>query len=108
MIGIDDYQHPRIPTLGIAVNDARAVQSSLLEQGFRQDHVFALLNEDATKRRIEGVLGDDLRQRVGPNDRVLVFFAVTGRRTSFAPARTKATSSPWTAIRRGCSPTPSA
>jgi hypothetical protein len=79
VIGIDDYQHPRIPKLGFAVNDARAVQSTLLEQGFRQDHIFALLNGDATKRRIEGILGDDLRQRVGPNDRVLVFFAGHGK-----------------------------
>ena len=25
VIGVDDYQHPRVPKLGFAVNDARAV-----------------------------------------------------------------------------------
>ena len=33
VIGINDYQHPRIPRLRYAVNDARAVERALLAQG---------------------------------------------------------------------------
>ncbi|MBI3636873.1 MAG: caspase family protein, partial [Candidatus Rokubacteria bacterium] len=39
VIGINDYQHPRIPKLRYAVNDARAVEQALLGQGFRRDRV---------------------------------------------------------------------
>src|SRR5262249_2744582 len=74
VIGINDYQHPRVPKLRYAVNDARAVEQTLLTQSFPQDHIIRLLDREATKARIETVLGDELR-KVGPNDRVLVFFA---------------------------------
>lgn len=36
IIGINDYQHPRIPKLRYAVNDARAMERALLAQGFRR------------------------------------------------------------------------
>ena len=79
IIGINDYQHPRIPKLRYAVNDARAVERTLLAQGFRPDRIVTLVDGEATKHRIESVLGDDLRRKVGPNDRVLVFFAGHGK-----------------------------
>src|SRR5262249_33122901 len=79
LIGIDDYQHPRIPRLRYAVNDARAVERALLTQGFRSDRILKLLDKDATKARIETMLGDELRQQIGANDRVLVFFAGHGK-----------------------------
>jgi hypothetical protein len=78
VIGINDYQHPRVPKLRYAVNDARAVEQALLAQGFRADRIIRLLDREATKARIETVLGDELRQRVGANDRVMVFFAGHG------------------------------
>ena len=79
IVGINDYQHPRIPKLRYAVNDARAVERTLLAQGFRPDRIVTLVDGEATKHRIESVLGDDLRRKVGPNDRVLVFFAGHGK-----------------------------
>jgi formylglycine-generating enzyme required for sulfatase activity len=78
VIGINDYRHPRIPKLRYAVNDANAVSRVLVAQGFRPDHVVTLTDAQATKAAIETALGDDLRHRVGPNDRVLVFFAGHG------------------------------
>ncbi len=78
VIGINDYQHPRVPKLRYAVNDARAVERALLAQGFRRDRIVALVDAQATKSRIERLLGDELRQKVGPNDRALVFFAGHG------------------------------
>jgi formylglycine-generating enzyme required for sulfatase activity/uncharacterized caspase-like protein len=78
VIGVDDYAHPRVPKLRYAVKDARAVEETLLAQGFRRDHVIRLLDGDATKARIEEALGDRLRQQAGKDDRVLVFFAGHG------------------------------
>lgn len=79
LIGINDYQHARIPKLQYAVNDATAVERVLLAQGFRPDRIIRLLDREATKARIETVLGDELKQKTGPNDRVLVFFAGHGK-----------------------------
>ena len=79
LIGINRYQHPRIPKLRYAVNDAQAVERALLAQGFRQDRILTLTDEKATKAAIERLLGDHLRQQVGANDRLLVFFAGHGK-----------------------------
>jgi len=79
LIGINRYQHPRIPKLRYAVNDAQAVERTLLAQGFRPDRIFILTDERATKAAIERLLGDQLRQQVGAKDRLLVFFAGHGK-----------------------------
>ena len=79
LIGINDYQHPRIPKLRYAVNDAKAIEGALLGQGFRRDRIITLLDRKATRTAIEEVLGDDLRVKVGKDDRVLVFFAGHGK-----------------------------
>jgi len=79
LIGINRYQHPRIPKLRYAVNDAQAVERALLAQGFRPDRILTLTDEKATKAAIERLLGDQLRQQVGANDRLLVFFAGHGK-----------------------------
>lgn len=78
VIGINDYQHPRVPKLRYAVNDARSVEAALLSQGFRRERILRLVDGQATKSRIEEALGDRLRQQVGREDRVLVFFAGHG------------------------------
>ena len=79
VIGINRYRHPRIPKLRYAVNDARAVERALLAQGFRKDRIFTLTDDQATKAGIEQLLGDELRQQVGADDRLLVFFAGHGK-----------------------------
>jgi hypothetical protein len=79
VIGINEYRHVQVPKLRYAVNDARAVERALLAQGFARDRVIVITDAEATKTRIEEVLGDELRQRVGPDDRVLVFFAGHGK-----------------------------
>jgi hypothetical protein len=78
IIGINDYQHERVPKLRYAVNDARSVEAALLQQGFRRDRITVLTDKQATKARIEAALGDRLRQHAGRDDRVLVFFAGHG------------------------------
>jgi uncharacterized caspase-like protein len=79
VIGINQYQHERVPKLRYAVNDARSVQRVLGRLGFRPERITTLLDADATKTRIEAALADDLHRNVGPDDRVFVFFAGHGK-----------------------------
>lgn len=73
VIGIDNYQ--QISPLNYAVNDAKAVGNKLTDLGF--DEVTYLENEAATKSGIERTL-NELANRVGPEDTVVVFFAGHG------------------------------
>ena len=90
VVGINDYQHPRIPKLRYAVNDARAIEQALLGQGFRRDRIITLVDAQATKSAIERVLGDQLRTKMGAEDRLLGSSPATARPTSSAPAISKA------------------
>ena len=78
IIGINDYQHAKIPKLRAAINDARAVERTLVAQGFRRERIVTLTDREATKAAIERVLGDQLRTQLGEDDRLLVFFAGHG------------------------------
>jgi peptidoglycan/xylan/chitin deacetylase (PgdA/CDA1 family)/regulator of sirC expression with transglutaminase-like and TPR domain len=79
IIGINKYQS--WPRLQYAVNDATAVRDMLVDQlRFKPENVFVLLDEDATRERILALLGETLAdpQRVGREDRVVVFYAGHG------------------------------
>jgi len=77
VIGIDRYRRPGLH-LSYAVSDARSVYDLLGRLGFPPENMFLLLNEQATKRRIQEMLGDELRKRTEPDDRLFVFFAGHG------------------------------
>jgi uncharacterized caspase-like protein len=74
VIGIDQYQH--WPHLQAAVSDARAVAEALEATGF--DQIIFLSNGEATRRRILTEIGTNLSRLVGPNDRVVIYFAGHG------------------------------
>lgn len=73
VIGIDAYEH--LDRLQGAVRDAQAMSQALRAQGFE---VTSLFDADASLERLREVLGDRLRQQLGPDDRVLVYFAGHG------------------------------
>lgn len=73
VIGIDDYE--KAPRLKYAVADAKAMAGVLRTQGFQ---VAELYNRQATKATIEGELSDRLVDRVGEQDRVVIFYAGHG------------------------------
>lgn len=73
VIGIDEYE--KAPRLKYAVSDALAMAGVLQRQGFQ---VAALYNAQATKAAIERELGDRLVDRVGEQDRVVIFYAGHG------------------------------
>lgn len=73
VIGIDDYE--KAPRLKYAAADARAMADALRQQGFQ---VAELYNKQATKAAIERELSDKLVDRVGEQDRVVIFYAGHG------------------------------
>ena len=79
VVGINKYK--KWPQLNYAVNDANGLSKLLINRfGFKADHVFSLMDADATRERILGVLGDRLSNPdlVKKDDRVFVFFAGHG------------------------------
>ena len=79
IIGIDDYQS--WPKLRYAAHDAEGVRDMLLQKySFKPDHIFLLLDRDATRQNILSLLGDKLGNPdlIKREDRVLVFYAGHG------------------------------
>jgi hypothetical protein len=78
LIAIDNYQYAK--HLPYCVADAEAFRHYLTSLGgFAADHVFILYNEKATKSEIDTMLGTLLPKKVGPNDRLLIFFSGHGQ-----------------------------
>lgn len=78
VVGIDTFSNTRISRLNYAANDARAVAAALVSLGFPERNITVLLNERATRREIERVLGSTIRRAAKPEDRLFVFFATHG------------------------------
>src|SRR3989442_1579694 len=76
VIGIDAYQ--KTTHLNYAVADAKAVAAVLPNLGFPPENTRVLLDGDATKTRIEATFYRDLASKMGPNDRLLIYFAGHG------------------------------
>jgi hypothetical protein len=75
VIGIDTYGEG-IPKLRSAVNDASAIADALeRDHGFE---VLRLLDDDARLPRLQTLLREELPARVGPEDRLLFYFAGHG------------------------------
>ena len=75
VIGVDAYEHGITP-LNNAVNDAQAI-ADLLESkhGYK---VWKLLNEDASRDRIQHYLKTELLQHIQADDRLLFYFSGHG------------------------------
>jgi len=62
--GINQYRN--LPSLKYAVNDAREVYRYMIEVNrVPKDHIWLLLDEDATLDRIRSALGTQLRGKAG-------------------------------------------
>jgi peptidoglycan/xylan/chitin deacetylase (PgdA/CDA1 family)/TolA-binding protein len=87
IIGIDDYVNWQ--KLQYAVHDAVGVKDTLIEKyGFKPDHVFTLLDGQATRQNILSLLGDKLAgAMVQHEDRVFIFFAGHGATRKLASGR---------------------
>jgi peptidoglycan/xylan/chitin deacetylase (PgdA/CDA1 family)/uncharacterized caspase-like protein len=88
IIGIDDYVNWQ--KLQYAAHDAQGVKDALIQKyNFKPDHVFTLLNGQATRQAILSLLGDKLGDpsMVQHEDRVFVFFAGHGATRKLASGR---------------------
>jgi hypothetical protein len=81
VIGINEYEDPRIPNLAFARADAEAVYKILIDPElgrFSPEKVHLLLDSDATERRIRTAIGRDLRRESGKSDLVYIYYAGHG------------------------------
>ncbi len=79
IVGVNRYRY--WPQLSYAVNDAQGVEKIIkAKYGFEDDHVFTLLDEEATRENITEHLANILSDpdRVKENDRVFIFYAGHG------------------------------
>jgi hypothetical protein len=83
VIGINDYE--KAPRLKYAVADAKAMAGVLRQQGFQ---VTELYNRQATRGAVERELSDKLVERVGEQDRVVIFYAGHGETKTARGGRT--------------------
>ncbi|MBX3013621.1 MAG: caspase family protein [Caldilineaceae bacterium] len=75
VIGIDAYRSPH-SRLDNACNDARAMATLL--RAYRFDQVVAFYDTGATRAALMHYLGEELPKQVGPDDRIVFFFAGHG------------------------------
>ena len=88
IIGIDEYGNWQ--RLQYAAHDAQGVKDQLIQKyNFKPDHVFTLLDKQATRQNILSLLGDKLGDptMVQHEDRVFVFFAGHGATRKLASGR---------------------
>ena len=81
VIGINDYQDPRIPTLRYAHADAQAMYDVLTDPTvgrFKPENVTLLLDDQASYKRIKSEIGTRLPKRTDENSTVCVYFAGHG------------------------------
>jgi hypothetical protein len=77
VIGINKYKN--LPPLKYAVNDAREFYRYLVEVNrIPRNHIWLLLDEEATLDRLRSTLGTLLRQSAGKDDTVIIFLAGHG------------------------------
>ena len=78
LVGINKYKHGN--NLNFAVNDVNRTRKVLVNRfGFQENHILTLLDEQATKKNIEDAMSKFADpDRIGKNDRVLIFFSGHG------------------------------
>jgi hypothetical protein len=77
IIGINQYQ--KAQNLRYAVNDAQAFKDYLKDfVGIPDERIFYLANQDATKSRIESLLGTTIKRKASKDDTVIIFYAGHG------------------------------
>lgn len=87
IVGITDFQNPKIPNLRYSSKDATDFYNYLIKEGnFEPDHVRLLLNEKATQRKVLSELGSKFLARVvKPDDLVVLYFSTHGSPASLDP-----------------------
>lgn len=80
IVGISDYQSPKIPDLQYANKDAEAFAQwirSIYKENVSEDHILVLTNEKATLAQLDASF-DWLIEKCKPGDRVFIYFSGHG------------------------------
>ncbi|MCG8603959.1 caspase family protein, partial [bacterium] len=81
IIGINEYQDPKIPNLSFARADAKGIYDIMIDPDLGRiaaDNVILLLDENATERQIRTALAIELPKRAAEDDLVYIYFAGHG------------------------------
>ncbi len=77
VIGINAYA--QVPKLSYAIEDAEAIAATLEDTGFPAANISTLTDTQATRQNIMDLIAGDLPRKMGPNDRLVLFFAGHGQ-----------------------------
>jgi metacaspase-1 len=81
LIGVGDVKGFPLPGIDVDIENMR---KTTVLMGFKPDDVKVLFNEDATLAHVTAALNGWLREGVGPDDHVLIYFSGHGTRVSDA------------------------
>jgi hypothetical protein len=77
IIAVENYQDRRISSVTYAENDAKKFASVIEQHGFQKTNTTILINDHATKTRIESIFRTILR-KLHENDQLFIFYAGHG------------------------------
>jgi hypothetical protein len=79
LVGVGDVRNNPLPGIDVDIDNMR---KTALIMGFEPQNIKVLFNEQATSTNVHGALESWIRDGVGPNDHVLVYFSTHGTRVS--------------------------
>ncbi|OUS13102.1 hypothetical protein A9Q89_03655 [Gammaproteobacteria bacterium 53_120_T64] len=82
VIGINEYDDRRIPSLQYAINDASSILKTLEKTGVASSNIIFIEGKNATKTNILSAIKNTLKNRLKENDGLVVFFAGHGVHTT--------------------------
>jgi metacaspase-1 len=77
LIGVGDVKNFPLPAIDLDIDNMKKVA---LIMGFRPDDIKVLYDEQATSANVHEALASWVREGVGPNDKVLIYFSGHGTR----------------------------
>ncbi len=76
LIGVADYL--KIPQLHYTVNDVMSIKQMLVEMGVPESNIFTITDAQVTYQSMRKLLGTTLKNRVQPEDQVIVYYSGHG------------------------------
>lgn len=79
IVGVGHYQMKQISAIANAANDAKMFYNYLSSRNVKRENMTLLLEEDATKARVDAALAA-MKRRVRPNDTAVLYFSTHGNK----------------------------
>lgn len=81
LVGVGDVRNNPLPGIDVDIENMKKVAVTMR---FEPENIKVLFNEQATSANVHGALSSWIRDGVGPNDRVLIYFSTHGTRVADA------------------------